>query len=231
MWSRALPRPMWPSWSGLTTGVPDEHAEALAPELFRRADGNPFFVTELVRLLDSERRVRPGEAVTDIPAAVGDVVRQRVRRLPENSQGLLRVASAIGREFDLDVLGLTAGLEDDDLLDALEPAIISKVRVAGGPAAATASPTPWCGKPSTWTYRPPAGGVCTALSAMPSSRSTLPTSVRPPGSSPTISSDRPEPVGARAGVPLHVYGRRAGRPAGCRSTKPPPTGARRSICC
>ena len=111
----------------LTTGVPDEHAEALAPELFRRADGNPFFVTELVRLLDSERRVRPGEALTEIPAAVGDVVRQRVRRLPDDSQGLLRVAAAIGREFDLDVLGLAAGLDDDDLLDALEPAIVTRI--------------------------------------------------------------------------------------------------------
>ncbi len=111
----------------MTTGVPGEHAEALAPELFRRADGNPFFVTELVRLLDSERRVRPGEAVTDIPAAVGDVVRQRVRRLPGDSQGLLRVAAAIGREFDLDVLGLAAGLDDDDLLDALEPAIVTRI--------------------------------------------------------------------------------------------------------
>ena len=111
----------------LTTGAPAEHAEALAPGLFRRADGNPFFVTELVRLLDSERRVRPGEAVTDIPAAVGDVVRQRVRRLPEDSQGLLRVAAAIGREFDLDVLGRAAGLDDDDLLDAVEPALVTRL--------------------------------------------------------------------------------------------------------
>jgi tetratricopeptide (TPR) repeat protein len=116
----------------LTTGAPGARAEVLAPELFRRADGNPFFVTELVRLIDGERRDSPGAQIadasrSDIPAAVGDVVRQRVRRLPAASQGLLRVAAAIGREFDLDVLGLAAGLGDDELLDALEPAILTRV--------------------------------------------------------------------------------------------------------
>ena len=91
----------------------------LADLVHDRSGGNPFFAQELLELLVGEGRV--DEAVAGrVPAAVADVVRRRVGRLPAESQKLLSIASVVGRTFDLDVVALVAATPLADVLDALD---------------------------------------------------------------------------------------------------------------
>lgn len=97
-----------------------------AASIHARAEGNPFFTTELARLLASGQGL-PG---ADVPSGVRDVVRRRLSLLPEPTVDLLRVAAVIGRDVDLGLLALAAGRELDDCLDDLEPAILHRLLVA-----------------------------------------------------------------------------------------------------
>lgn len=99
----------------------------VARALHRRTQGNPFFVSELVRLLDSEGALHDDGAAarSRVPLGVRDVIRGRLARLPEQSNAVLTVAAVIGPDFDLSLLGVVAGLEDDMVIDALEVALVS----------------------------------------------------------------------------------------------------------
>ncbi len=93
--------------------------------IVNRSGGNPFFVTELVRLGPDQLRA---EAV---PAAVRDVVRQRLQRLPGAAARVLQIAAVIGRTFDARVLEAVAGDDTDDALDtATELHLLAEDRVA-----------------------------------------------------------------------------------------------------
>ncbi|WP_457047472.1 BTAD domain-containing putative transcriptional regulator [Geodermatophilus sp. SYSU D01045] len=99
-----------------------------------RADGNPFHVRELVRLVDT------GEDVDAVPGTVRDVVRHRLAGLPARTGTLLRLAAVIGRDVDAEVLLAAAapaggGTDEDDesLVEALETALVSGLLVEPGP--------------------------------------------------------------------------------------------------
>ena len=108
----------------LTAGLPD--AEVVSA-LMERTGGNPFYTTELVRLISSEHWRRPltaGDVLAlDVPSGVRDVLLRRVRRLPDDTQALLMVAAVAGRELDPDLLEHVTGLDPEHLLLNLEPAI------------------------------------------------------------------------------------------------------------
>lgn len=91
-----------------------------------RTEGNPFFVTELARLLASEHDlVGPGELGRMVPAGVRDVVRRRLARLPEETIAVLSLAAVIGRGFELRVLEAAAELDADRSLELVEAALMS----------------------------------------------------------------------------------------------------------
>ena len=91
-----------------------------------RTDGNPFFVWELIQLLDSEGRLQATEALTQaIPAGVRDVVRRRVARLPDRTVRVLTTAAVIGREFDFPLLERVCGLPEESALDHIEAALMT----------------------------------------------------------------------------------------------------------
>ncbi|WP_433296430.1 ATP-binding protein [Actinoplanes sp. CA-030573] len=87
-----------------------------------RTGGNPLFVRELARLLAAEGTRTAGTAV---PAGVREVLRRRVARLPDPVTAALRQAAVLGREADVDVLAEVAGHDPDELLDALEAAVLA----------------------------------------------------------------------------------------------------------
>lgn len=87
-----------------------------------RTGGNPLFVRELARLMVAEG---VDAAHGGIPAGVGDVVRRRLARLPPQTATALRQAAVLGREIDITLLGELARSDDDELLDALEPAVLA----------------------------------------------------------------------------------------------------------
>ncbi|SHG29025.1 BTAD domain-containing putative transcriptional regulator [Geodermatophilus nigrescens] len=93
-----------------------------------RADGNPFHVRELVRLVGG------GAEVAAVPGSVRDVVRHRLAALPARTGTLLRLAAVIGRDVDAEVLLAAAGENDEEaLVEALEAALVSGLLVEPGP--------------------------------------------------------------------------------------------------
>ena len=104
-------------------------AEPLVQAVADRCGGNPFFITELLRLLQSERRLAGPDAAAaarrDIPVGVRDVLRARLARLPEQTSTFLMVAAVAGRGFDLDLVEAVTELEDEPALDAAEAAVLA----------------------------------------------------------------------------------------------------------
>ncbi|WP_170201413.1 AfsR/SARP family transcriptional regulator [Actinocorallia herbida] len=96
--------------------------------LRHRTNGNPFFVTELLRYLEAGSS--GGRA---LPLGVRDVVLGRVSRLPAPSAELLRTAAVAGREFDAAIVAEAAGLGLDAALDGLEPALAAGLVAEGRP--------------------------------------------------------------------------------------------------
>ncbi|WP_344856492.1 BREX system ATP-binding domain-containing protein [Planomonospora alba] len=105
-------------------GITGEELRALRD----RTDGNPFFVTELVRYLTADSM--GGGA---LPLGVRDVVIGRVGRLPEPTGELLRVAAVAGREFDVAIVAEAAELPLEVALDRLEPAAEASLIAEGRP--------------------------------------------------------------------------------------------------
>jgi class 3 adenylate cyclase/DNA-binding winged helix-turn-helix (wHTH) protein len=106
---------------------------AVAQQILERTGGNPFFVGEVVELLACDGRLDDPEVARSaaVPAAVQDVVRRRVSRLPPDTQQLLAAASVHGRLFDADVVGEVVGASVLDVLDLLEPALDSGLVAEG----------------------------------------------------------------------------------------------------
>jgi DNA-binding SARP family transcriptional activator len=96
-----------------------------------RAEGNPFFATELARLVVAERgdaeSLGTGSPGADVPSGVRDVVRRRIALLPDATVALLQVAAVIGRDFELDLLTAASGDTIDSVLDAIEPAVVHRL--------------------------------------------------------------------------------------------------------
>jgi DNA-binding SARP family transcriptional activator/predicted ATPase len=113
----------------IATTVEGRPGEELVRAVHERTEGNPFFVTELLRLLQSEGGLQGGDALAtarrEIPAGVRDVLRRRLARLPEQTNAVLLVAAVAGRGFDLDLVERVAGLEDERALEAVEAAVVA----------------------------------------------------------------------------------------------------------
>jgi DNA-binding SARP family transcriptional activator/DNA-binding CsgD family transcriptional regulator/tetratricopeptide (TPR) repeat protein len=107
------------------TGEPP-HGEVVSA-LVSRTGGNPFYTTELVRLIRSERRRQPLTAndvrAHDVPTGIRDVLLRRVGRLPDDTQSLLMVAAVTGPELQPELLEQVAGIDTEHVLLDLEPAI------------------------------------------------------------------------------------------------------------
>ena len=111
----------------------------LASAVYRQTDGNPFFVTEVVRLLASQSRLDHAEGgspalAAGLPEGVRAVVAERLGRLSDGCRQVLEVAAVVGRDFELRVLEPASGLDSDRLLELLEEAEAARVitEVPGG---------------------------------------------------------------------------------------------------
>ena len=111
-------------------GGPDPPS-ALVRAVYRETEGNPFFVEEVFQHLDEKGRLRDTEGrwladleVDDleVPEGVRLVIGRRVDRLAESTRKLLTTAAVVGRSFDLPLLAVLGGGDEDDVLTALEEA-------------------------------------------------------------------------------------------------------------
>jgi class 3 adenylate cyclase len=110
----------------------DEEAIALAHAVYRETDGNPFFVSEVLRhLAETGAIVRgpsgrwaasgPGGEIA-LPDSVRQVLGARVARLGHVATKVLSAAAVIGRDFELDLTAVVTGVDEDTLLELLEQA-------------------------------------------------------------------------------------------------------------
>ncbi|MFI5898245.1 BTAD domain-containing putative transcriptional regulator [Actinoplanes sp. NPDC051513] len=105
----------------------DDVAGPLVRTIWERTGGNAFFVTELVSLLVSEKRLNTDDAARSIPPGVLGVVRRRLARLPDQTKAVLAIAAVLGREFDLTMLQSVSGLGAEEVLDAIEVALLTNL--------------------------------------------------------------------------------------------------------
>lgn len=108
------------------------HAEHVDDEVVTavhaRTGGNPFFATELVRLLAAEHALDArAMAATAVPTGVRDVVRRRVARLPQQAHAVLTIAAVAGPDVDGTVVEQVAGIDEDTLVDLFELATVAGV--------------------------------------------------------------------------------------------------------
>jgi transcriptional regulator with XRE-family HTH domain/tetratricopeptide (TPR) repeat protein len=102
-------------------------SEWLIDAVYARTEGNPFFVTELARLLadqatDDEMDER-SIIHQAIPEGVREAIGQRLDTLSKPCNQLLSVASVIGRDFDLHLLETVSEWAADAMLDVLDEAV------------------------------------------------------------------------------------------------------------
>ncbi|MEY2420094.1 MAG: hypothetical protein QOI95_161 [Acidimicrobiaceae bacterium] len=96
----------------------DERGRELAAEVHRETNGNPLFVQELLRHLTRE----PRDAAITVPPSVRALAVRRLERFSADSRRALSVASVMGDDIDISVLADVAGLDEDQLLTALDAA-------------------------------------------------------------------------------------------------------------
>jgi DNA-binding CsgD family transcriptional regulator len=96
-----------------------EPDEELAEALYHRSEGNPLFVEALLCC--------DGELSHELPESLRDLLLESVRRLPEDTQEVLRVASAGGGATGHALLAEVCGLDDAALTRAVRPAVIANV--------------------------------------------------------------------------------------------------------
>ncbi|HEX8066829.1 MAG TPA: AAA family ATPase [Thermoleophilaceae bacterium] len=116
---------------------------ALACELWETTEGNPFFASEVVRLLAVEGGLRPdggragGPARIPLPDTVREAIRRRLAPLGPEVVETLGLAAVIGRELPLAVLERATGAGREELLDALDRASSAGLagEVPGSPGA------------------------------------------------------------------------------------------------
>jgi DNA-binding SARP family transcriptional activator len=120
------------SYLAATVGVAPP--EELVRTVHGQTEGNPLFMTEIVRLLDQEGRLgaeaiaESREGTARVPEGVREVIGRRLDRLSAGCNEVLRLASVIGREFGLDQLSkLHDDLSDETLLEAVEEALAARV--------------------------------------------------------------------------------------------------------
>ncbi len=101
----------------------DDHTKLLADELYADTAGNPLFLREIVQPLSATGTFDVAALNhLDLPDSVRELVRWRVRQLPDDARDALAVASVIGQEFDLDVLAKVCDVPGDALSRALDGA-------------------------------------------------------------------------------------------------------------
>ena len=119
-----------------TTRVPP--TAAMVTAVYQRTEGNPFFLTEVIRLLATEGgpdALASAQAtmVIGVPRRVRDVVTQRLQSLSAEGQQLLAVAAVVGREFHLPVVAAvmahTLTPLRRALLDLLDEALAARLLV------------------------------------------------------------------------------------------------------
>ncbi len=119
----------------------DDIGRQFAERVQRETSGNPFFVGEVLRdLIENGTLVRrDGQWTSEsqvheagISEGVREVVGQRLHRLGESVEQVLRTAAVIGFEFDVSLLADVLGFGVEAVLDALDAATAANLLIDVG---------------------------------------------------------------------------------------------------
>jgi DNA-binding SARP family transcriptional activator len=102
--------------------------ELLSDWLIKNAEGNPFFITELVRYAQGIGLLKKDGALDmellnlspAIPATIQNLIESRLLKLSENARRLLHIAAIIGREFDFELAKQVTSMSEIETLDAVD---------------------------------------------------------------------------------------------------------------
>ncbi|MFJ7586795.1 BTAD domain-containing putative transcriptional regulator [Streptomyces sp. NPDC097617] len=95
-----------------------------------RTGGNPFYVWESARLLDSEGAL---VALSEVPQGVRDVLRRRLALLPDAALAAVRLAAAVGVETDVALLVDASDADEETVLEGLDAALAADLLTEPGP--------------------------------------------------------------------------------------------------
>jgi class 3 adenylate cyclase/tetratricopeptide (TPR) repeat protein len=107
----------------------DSSLALLSRNIIERAQGNPFFLEELINALvergdfEGEKgayRLKGGIDSIPLPSTVQAVVAARIDRLEESAKKVLEIASVVGREISISILDLVTGLNPAELSEAAQ---------------------------------------------------------------------------------------------------------------
>ena len=103
-----------------------EPSRTLLRTIAERSEGNPFFVKEIVNLLQTRGRLgaepEHGTWASSVPPGVRDVILRRLHRRSEACQRVLALSAVLGREFRRDLLASLGKLASDEIADGLDEA-------------------------------------------------------------------------------------------------------------
>jgi len=110
--------------------------DATAASIVARAEGNPLYLEELVRLLLEDTAVERRRTWTltvgqvTLPARLENLLVARVDALSDSARGLAQVAAVIGRAFEVTLLERVADTNDvsGELLELVRAGIVSELR-------------------------------------------------------------------------------------------------------
>ncbi|GEM_PF-1466670 len=96
--------------------------------VFKETEGNPFFVEELLKSLfenkiiefKEKKIILKAKENINLPSSIRDLVLDRIDRLPEEVQELLRIAATIGQEFTLKLLSIITDKNEGHIQDILD---------------------------------------------------------------------------------------------------------------
>ncbi|MEG4281640.1 AAA family ATPase [Microcoleus sp. A006_D1] len=124
-----------------TLGNETEKLNSLAELIFSKTGGNPFFITQLLSTIHSEKLlafnftvgawewdIREIETAGIADYSVVELVARNLQKLPEETQQVLKLAACIGNRFCLENLAIVRGKSGSetaaDLWDALQAGLI-----------------------------------------------------------------------------------------------------------
>lgn len=112
-------------------GVTDK---ALSREVYRRSEGSPFYMVELLRPWAGSSLPEPSQLRLSKVAL--DLLRQPLESLPRGARRVLSIAAVVGRDFDLGLVSQVDGREPDEILEEIDASlangtIVESVQIPG----------------------------------------------------------------------------------------------------
>jgi DNA-binding CsgD family transcriptional regulator len=115
--------------------LPSSDRDRLVAYLQANAEGNPFFLLELLRALEEEGILHPnpqGWVFDDpgrlsVPPLLCQVIDGRLDRLGEAARDQLAIAAVVGQEVPVALWTAVAGITEDEALGTVEPAVEARL--------------------------------------------------------------------------------------------------------